>query len=138
MLLLSSTAHALIPVPVGGHAGDVDATARVTLERGKVEPNENPASWQKANWELYSVGGGYTYDVRREGNRIVAITWKLEIKPAETGEFVFFDNEEVEHANHLDYRQDAGVGTIEYDFARAVGFGVLLKEDQKREDDRRQ
>ena len=36
------------------------------------------------------VGGGYTYDVRREGNRIVAITWKLEIKPAETGEFVFF------------------------------------------------
>jgi hypothetical protein len=61
VLLLSSTAHALIPVPVGGHAGDVDATARVTLERGKVEPNENPASWQKANWELYSVGGGYTY-----------------------------------------------------------------------------
>lgn len=36
------------------------------------------------------VGGGYTYDVRREGNRIVAITWKLEIKPGETGEFVFF------------------------------------------------
>lgn len=36
------------------------------------------------------VGGAYTYDVRREGNRIVAITWKLEIKPAETGEFGFF------------------------------------------------
>ena len=36
------------------------------------------------------VGGGYTYDVRREGNRIVAIIWKLEIKPAETAEFVFF------------------------------------------------
>ena len=36
------------------------------------------------------VGGGYTYDVRREGNRIVAITWRLEIKPGETGEFVFF------------------------------------------------
>src|SRR4030095_7763475 len=36
------------------------------------------------------VGGPYTYDVRREGNRIVAITWKLEIKPAETAEFVFF------------------------------------------------
>ena len=35
------------------------------------------------------VGGG-PYEVRREGNRIVAITWKLEIKPAETGEFVFF------------------------------------------------
>lgn len=36
------------------------------------------------------VGGGYTYDVRREGNRIAAITWKLEIKAGETGEFVFF------------------------------------------------
>ncbi len=36
------------------------------------------------------VGAGYAYDVRREGGRIVAITWKLEIKPAETGEFVFF------------------------------------------------
>jgi len=36
------------------------------------------------------VGGSYTYDVRREANRIVAITWKLEIKPAETAEFVFF------------------------------------------------
>lgn len=60
-LLVSTSAHALIPVPVGGRAGDVDVTARVTLERGKVEPNENPASWQNANWELYSVGGGYTY-----------------------------------------------------------------------------
>ena len=36
------------------------------------------------------VGGGFSYDVRREGNRIVAIIWKLEIKPGETGEFVFF------------------------------------------------
>ena len=36
------------------------------------------------------VGGAYTYDARREANRIVAITWKLEIKPAETAEFVFF------------------------------------------------
>ncbi len=36
------------------------------------------------------VGGAYTYDARRDGNRIVAITWKLEIKPAEIGEFVFF------------------------------------------------
>lgn len=36
------------------------------------------------------VGGGFTYDVRREGDRIVAITWKQEIKPAEYGEFVFF------------------------------------------------
>ena len=36
------------------------------------------------------VGAGYTYDARREGDRIVAITWKLDIKPGEIGEFVFF------------------------------------------------
>ena len=36
------------------------------------------------------VGGAYTYEARREANRIVAITWKFEIKPAETAEFVFF------------------------------------------------
>jgi hypothetical protein len=59
--LVAMPSNALIPVPVGGHPGEIDATVRVTLERGKVEPNENPASWQKANWELYTVGGGYTY-----------------------------------------------------------------------------
>ncbi len=36
------------------------------------------------------VGGGYTHEARREGDRIVAITWRQEIKPGEYGEFVFF------------------------------------------------
>jgi uncharacterized protein YcnI len=36
------------------------------------------------------VGSGYTYEARRDGNRIVAITWKQEIKAGEVGEFVFF------------------------------------------------
>jgi uncharacterized protein YcnI len=36
------------------------------------------------------VGAGYTYEVRRENDRIIAITWKQDIKPAEYGEFVFF------------------------------------------------
>ena len=36
------------------------------------------------------VGAGYTYEARREGDRIVAITWTQEIKPGEIGEFVFF------------------------------------------------
>ena len=35
------------------------------------------------------VGAGYTYDARREGNRIVAITWKQDIPPKAVGEFVF-------------------------------------------------
>jgi uncharacterized protein YcnI len=36
------------------------------------------------------VNGGFSYDARREGNRIVGITWRLDIKPAEVGEFAFF------------------------------------------------
>ena len=36
------------------------------------------------------VGSGFTYETRREGDRIVVITWKQDIKPAEVAEFVFF------------------------------------------------
>ena len=36
------------------------------------------------------VGGNFTYDLRREGDRIVAVTWKQDIKPGEYAEFVFF------------------------------------------------
>jgi uncharacterized protein YcnI len=35
------------------------------------------------------AGNAYTYDARREGARIVAITWTQDIKPKEVGEFVF-------------------------------------------------
>ena len=55
----SGVAHALIPIPVGGHPKELDVFARVTLERGLIEPNENKASWQKANWDMFTVGGGY-------------------------------------------------------------------------------
>jgi uncharacterized protein YcnI len=33
---------------------------------------------------------GHTYELKRENDRIVAVTWKQEIKPGEYGEFVFF------------------------------------------------
>lgn len=33
---------------------------------------------------------GFTYETKREGNRIASITWKQEIRPGEIGEFVFF------------------------------------------------
>jgi uncharacterized protein YcnI len=36
------------------------------------------------------VGGSFTYDLRRDGDRIVAVTWKQDIKPTEYAEFVFF------------------------------------------------
>jgi uncharacterized protein YcnI len=35
------------------------------------------------------AGAGYTFDVRQEGGRIVAITWKREIPPKESAEFAF-------------------------------------------------
>jgi uncharacterized protein YcnI len=34
-------------------------------------------------------GTGYTFDTKREGNRIVSVTWKKDIPPKMTGEFVF-------------------------------------------------
>lgn len=58
-LLVSGSAAALIPIPVGGHPKELDVFARLTLERGLVEPNENKASWQKANWEMFTIGAGY-------------------------------------------------------------------------------
>jgi uncharacterized protein YcnI len=36
------------------------------------------------------VGAGFSYEAKREGDRIVAITWKQDIKPVEVAEFVFF------------------------------------------------
>jgi uncharacterized protein YcnI len=36
------------------------------------------------------ASSGYTYEVKREADRIRTITWKQEIKPGEYGEFVFF------------------------------------------------
>jgi uncharacterized protein YcnI len=35
------------------------------------------------------TGESYTVDLRREGGRIVAITWKQDIKPREVAEFAF-------------------------------------------------
>ncbi len=35
------------------------------------------------------AGEGYSFETRRDGGRIVAITWKREIPPKQTGEFSF-------------------------------------------------
>lgn len=61
VLTAGRAASALIPIPVGGHPKELDVFVRATLERGLVEPNENQASWQKARWEMLTVGGGYTF-----------------------------------------------------------------------------
>lgn len=36
-----------------------------------------------------AAGDNYTFEARREGSRIVAITWKREIPPKEAAEFTF-------------------------------------------------
>ena len=36
-----------------------------------------------------AAGDGFTFDVKKEGNRIVSITWKREIKPKEFALFTF-------------------------------------------------
>jgi uncharacterized protein YcnI len=39
--------------------------------------------------ETVQIPAGWKYDVKREGNRIVAITWLMDIKPGEFAEFAF-------------------------------------------------
>lgn len=36
------------------------------------------------------VTGGFTYEARRDSDRITGLTWNLEIKPGEVAEFVIF------------------------------------------------
>ena len=36
-----------------------------------------------------AVPAGWTYDLKRDGGRIVSITWTMEIKPGEFAEFAF-------------------------------------------------
>ncbi len=60
LLLAATPSAALIPTPVGGHAGEFDLNFRASFERGKVEPNENVDSFQAARWNVYALGIGYT------------------------------------------------------------------------------
>lgn len=43
------------------------------------------------NMEIVEVvqGEGYTFETKRDGGRIVSITWKRDIPPRQTAEFVF-------------------------------------------------
>ncbi len=54
-------AHAFVQVPVGGTPGSTDVVARVTLERGNVEPHANAQSWNHAQWQLYSAGLSHNF-----------------------------------------------------------------------------
>lgn len=92
LLLSASVANAHVTVwPMESRAG---AGERYTVR----VPTEGQVTTSSIELEVPEgvmvsgvlVGAGYTYDARREGNRIVAITWKQDIKSGEYGEFVFF------------------------------------------------
>ncbi len=62
LTLTATAAQAFVSTPVGGRPGELDVNAVVTAERGKIEPNENQASWVKAkDWYEYKLGVGYTW-----------------------------------------------------------------------------
>src|SRR5204862_1775967 len=90
--ILAQPAFAHVTVwPQQSHAG---ATERYTVR----VPTERATSTTSVDLEIpagVTVTGvlapaGFTYDLKRDGQRIVAITWKQEIKAGEIGEFVFF------------------------------------------------
>ena len=91
LVLTASIVHAHVTVlPKESQAGAVERyTIRVPTE-GQVTTTsvelEVPAGVTIT--EVVS-GSGYTFDTKREGDRIVAITWKQEIPPKATGQFVF-------------------------------------------------
>jgi uncharacterized protein YcnI len=39
--------------------------------------------------ETLAMPAGWTHEVKRNGNRIVGITWKMDVKPGEFAEFAF-------------------------------------------------
>jgi uncharacterized protein YcnI len=86
----SAIAHVTV-WPQQSRAGQAERyTVRVPTER-----NVSTVSVEVEIPAGVSVSGvlapaGFSYDVMRDGTRVVSITWKQEIKAGEVGEFVFF------------------------------------------------
>ena len=91
VVLFASLAYAHVTVlPRESHAGmEQRYTVRVPTE-GQVATTsvelEVPTGVVVAE---VVPGEGYTFDVRREGGRIIAITWKREIPPKQSADFAF-------------------------------------------------
>ena len=90
-VFLASVAHAHVTVlPRESHAGmEQRYTVRV--------PTEGQVATTSVELEIPTgvvvtevvPGAGYTFDVRREGDRVVAITWRQEIPPKQFAQFAF-------------------------------------------------
>ena len=65
-------------------------TVRVPTERNVSTVSVEVEIPAGANVTGVLAPAGFSYDVKRDGARIVSITWKQEIKAGEVGEFVLF------------------------------------------------
>jgi uncharacterized protein YcnI len=89
--LIPATAHAHVSIwPRASMQGATERyTVRVPTE-GKVATIgadlEVPAG---VVVEVLAMPAGWTYEVKRQGERIVGISWKMDIKPGEFAEFGF-------------------------------------------------
>ena len=92
VVLIASTVHAHVTVAPDTSRGG--AVERYTMH----VPTEGQVATVAVDLEVPAdvtitgvlVTGGFTYETRREGSRIVGITWQMEVKPAEVAEFTFF------------------------------------------------
>ena len=94
VVLLAGASTASAHVTVWPHESKAGAGERYTVR----VPTEGQVTTTSIELEVPAdlrvtgvlVGGTFTYDLRREGDRIVAVTWTQDIKPGETAEFVLF------------------------------------------------
>lgn len=86
----SALAHVTV-WPQQSRAGQAERyTVRVPTERNVSTVSVEVEIPAGANVTGILAPAGFSYDVRRDGPRIVSIIWKQEIKTGEVGEFVFF------------------------------------------------
>ena len=114
-LVLLSAAAAQAHVTVAPETSPAGAVERYTMR----VPTEGQVTTVAVDLEVPAdvtitgvlVTGGVTYEARREGNRIVGITWNMDVKPAEVGEFTFFARNPAAGEIHWKARQKFAAGT---------------------------
>src|SRR5436190_16396848 len=113
LVMIAATARAHVTVsPETSRGGAVERyTIRVPTE-GKVTTTaldlEVPPDMTITG---VLVTGGFTYEAKREGDRIVGITWNLDVKPGEVAEFAFFARNPVSGQIRWKARQRFADGT---------------------------
>jgi uncharacterized protein YcnI len=89
----------LIPAGAQGHVSITprESTAGATEKYVVRVPTEGKVTTTSAELEVpdgvtietLAIPAGWKYQVKRQGERIVAITWQMDIKPGEFAEFAF-------------------------------------------------